>query len=193
MSLLVVSVRLAVRALKRHKLRTILTMLGMIIGVAAVVTMAAVGNGAQHSVEQDVRSAGTSLIHVKAGNYTRGGEESNIPTGLGSATTLTVADAEAVAASVTGIKAYAAGVSLRGWVAAGPRRLYGQILGSDVAYPTFYQWSFPRGRFFSARDVAAHARAAVLGRTVADQLFDAGANPVGRDVAIRGQSFTVAG
>ena len=158
-----------------------------------MVTMAALGHGAQHSVEQDVRSAGTNLIQVKAGNYTRGGEESNIPTGLGSATTLTVADAEAIAAGVTGIKAYAAGVSLRGWVAAGPRRFYGQILGSDVGYPTFYEWSFPRGRFFSTRDVATRTRVAVLGRTVADQLFDAGANPIGREVAIRSQPFTVAG
>src|SRR5205814_5672084 len=109
MSLLVVSGRLAVRALNRNKLRTFLTMLGMIIGVAAVVTMVALGNGAQHSVEKDVRSAGTGLIQVKAGNYTRGGEESNIPTGLGSAMTLSVTDAEAIAREVSGIKAVAAG------------------------------------------------------------------------------------
>jgi putative ABC transport system permease protein len=193
MSLLVVSVRLAVRALNRNKLRTILTMLGMIVGVATVVTMVALGNGAQRSVEQDVRSAGTNLIQVRAGNYTRGGEESNIPTGLGSATTLVPADAEAIAAGVNGIKAYTAGVSLRGWIAAGPHRFYGQILGTDVAYPRFYQWSFPRGGFFAPADVAARARVAVVGRTIADQLFDAGANPVGREIVVRGQSFRVAG
>src|SRR5204863_943523 len=153
----------------------------------------ALGNGAHHSVERDVRSAGTNLIQVKAGNYTRGGEESNIATGLGSATTLVVADAEAIRTQVNGIKAYAPGVGLRGWIAAGPRRFYGQILGTDVAYPDFYQWSFARGRFFAASDVAARARIAVLGRTVADQLFDAGTNPVGRDVSIRGQAFRVAG
>src|SRR5438874_605225 len=133
MSLLFVSVRIAVRTLNRNKLRTVLTMLGIVVGVASVVTMVALGTGARHTVEQDVRSAGTNLVHVKAGNFTRGGEDSNIPTGLGSATSLTVADAEAVAGSVPGIKAYTAGVSLRGWVAAGPRRFYGQILGSDVA------------------------------------------------------------
>src|SRR5215472_4196271 len=95
-------VRLAVGALRRHPLRTILTMLGMIIGVAAVMTMVALGNGAQSSVEQDVRAAGTNLIHVNAGNYTRGGEESRIATGLGAATTLTVTDAEAITRTVTG-------------------------------------------------------------------------------------------
>src|SRR3989449_7334047 len=135
MSLLVISVRLAVRALNRNKLRTILTMLGMIIGVAAVVTMVALGNGAQHSVERDVRSAGTNLVQVKAGNYTRGGEDSNIPTGLGSATSLVVADAEAIVVQVAGIKRYAAGVGLRGWIATDHRRFYGRIVGTDVAFP----------------------------------------------------------
>ena len=76
--MLLTSIRLAIRGLNRNKLRTMLTMLGMIIGVAAVMTMVALGNGAQQSVEQEVRSAGTSLIHVNAGNYTRGGEESKI-------------------------------------------------------------------------------------------------------------------
>src|SRR5262249_57387272 len=122
----------------RNKLRTVLTMLGMIIGVGAVVTMAALGNGAQHSVEQDVRSAGTNLIHVKAGNFTRGGEESNIATGLGSATSLTVADADAIRTSIEGLKSVAPGVGLRGWIAAPPRRVYARMLGTDVTYATFH-------------------------------------------------------
>src|SRR3954470_17953465 len=99
------SIRLAIRGLGRNALRTVLTMLGMIIGVAAVMTMVALGNGAQSSVEQDVRSAGTSLVHVNAGNYTRGGEEARIATGLGAATTLVPADAQAIAATVSGVKA----------------------------------------------------------------------------------------
>jgi len=193
MSLLVVSVRLAVRALNRNKLRTALTMLGMIIGVGAVVTMVALGNGAQHSVERDVRSAGTNLIVVKAGNYTRGGEESNIATGLGSATTLVVADADAIRSQITGIKASAPGVGLRGWIAAGPRRIYVQMLGTDAPYPEFYQWSFVRGRFFVPGDVAAHGHVAVLGAVVAERLFDDGVSAVGRDVTIRGQTFRVSG
>src|ERR1043166_7370204 len=130
------SIRLAIRGLGRNTLRTILTMLGMIIGVAAVMTMAALGNGAQQSVEQDVRSAGTNLIHVNAGNYTRGGEESRIATGLGSATTLTTADADAIRSEVAGIKALAPGVKLRGWMASGPRRFYGQVFGTDAPFAT---------------------------------------------------------
>src|SRR5256886_12562386 len=134
------SIRLAIRGLQRNPLRTILTMLGMIIGVAAVMTMVALGNGAQHTVEQDVRSAGTSLVHVNAGNYTRGGEESRIATGLGAATTLTPADADAIGSSVAGVNAYAAGVKLRGWIASGPRRVSGQGLGTAAPLPAMHSW-----------------------------------------------------
>src|SRR2546427_9372250 len=162
------SVRLAIRALGRNALRTILTMLGMIIGVAAVMTMVALGNGAQDSVEQDVRSAGTNLVHVNAGNYTRGGEESRIATGLGSATTLTPADADAIGTGIAGIKAYAAGVKLRGWIASGARRFYGQVLGTDVGFAPMFGWRFDEGRFFSAGGGAARRPAVVVGRTARD-------------------------
>src|SRR5258706_8305534 len=187
------SIRLAIRGLSRNKLRTIVTMLGMIIGVAAVMTMAALGNGARHSVEQDVRSAGTSLIHVNAGNYTRGGEESRIATGLGSATTLTPADAEAIGAGVAGIKALAAGVKLRGWMASGGRRFYGQVLGTDVPFAPMFSWHFDEGRFFSASDVSARRPVVVVGRTTRDQIFGAGARIVGQAVTIHGRPFTVVG
>ena len=187
------SIRLAIRGLQRNTLRTILTMLGMIIGVAAVMTMVALGNGAQQTVEQDVRSAGTSLVHVNAGNYTRGGEESRIATGLGAATTLTPADADAIGSSVAGVKAYAAGVKLRGWIASGPRRFYSQVLGTDVAFATMHGWRFDEGRSFSRADVEARRAVAVIGRTTRDQVFGAGAKAVGRTVTIHGVGFTVAG
>src|SRR6266853_4278209 len=187
------SARLAVRSLGRNKLRTLLTMLGMIIGVAAVMTMVALGNGAEQSVEQDVRSAGTNLIHVNAGNYTRGGEESRIATGLGSATTLTPADADAIGMGVAGIKAYAAGVKLRGWIASGAHRFYGQVLGTDLAFAAMSGWRFDEGRFFSASDVAARRAVVVVGRTTRDQIFGVGVRVLGQSVIIHGRSFTVAG
>src|SRR5256885_15972961 len=187
------SVRLAIRALGRNALRTILTMLGMIIGVAAVMTMVALGNGAQHSVEQDVRSAGTNLIHVNAGNFTRGGEESNIATGLGSAATLTRDDADAIGKSVDGIKRYAPGVKLRGWVASGPKRFYGPVLGTDAPFAAMYDWRFDEGRFFKPAEVRARAPVAVVGRTVRDQVFGAGAPAGGREGTIHGRTFTIRG
>src|SRR5262249_38250593 len=191
--MLLTSIRLAIRGLRRNALRTILTMLGMIIGVAAVMTMVALGNGAQASVEQDVRSAGTSLVHVNAGNYTRGGEEVRIATGLGAATTLTPDDADAIKQNLAGIKEIAPGVKLRGWMASGAHRYYGQVLGTDVAYASMFGWRFDEGRWFSAGDVAARRRVVVLGRTTRDQIFGAGAKAVGQTIVIRGQAFTVGG
>jgi putative ABC transport system permease protein len=191
--MLLTSIRLAIRGLNRNKLRTMLTMLGMIIGVAAVMTMVALGNGAQQSVEQEVRSAGTGLIHVNAGNYTRGGEDSKIASGLGAATTLTPADAQAIGAGVAGIKGIAPGVRLRGWIASGGRRYYGQVLGTDAPFASMFGWRFVEGRFFTRPDVAARRPVVVLGRTARDQIFGAGTTSIGQTVAIHGQSFTVAG
>src|SRR5258707_12978850 len=191
--MLITSIRLAIRGLNRNKLRTILTMLGMIIGVAAVMTMVALGNGAQQSVEQEVRSAGTGLIHVNAGNYTRGGEESRIATGLGSATTLTPADADAIGKSVAGIKGYAAGVKLRGWIASGPRRFYGQVLGTDVPFASMHGWRFDEGRLFSRAEVAARRPVAVIGRTTRGQGFAPGAKAAGPTVTSHGRAYPHAG
>ena len=191
--MLFTSVRLALRGLRRNKLRTLLTMLGIIIGVAAVLTMVALGNGARQNVAQDVRSAGTNLIHVSAGNYTRGGEESNIASGLGSATTLTPDDAAAIGRSVTGIKNVAPGVKLRGWIASGGRRFYGPILGTDASFASMYGWRVETGRFFTAAEIAARRPVAVLGRTVRDQIVGAGAGVAGVEVMIHGMRFAVIG
>ena len=188
---LVASFRIAVKAIQRHKLRAVLTMLGIMIGVAAVITMIALGTGAQEAVSQDVQSAGTNLIQVRAGNFTRGGETVKIATGLGSATTLVQADAEAVA-RIPGVQYVALGVRLRGWVTAGDQRFYTQILGTDIAYPKIYQWSFARGGFFKPEDVASGAAVAVIGTSVRDRLFG-DVNPVGREIQIHNQTFRVAG
>jgi ABC-type antimicrobial peptide transport system permease subunit len=191
--MLVTSIRLALRGLRRNKLRTVLTMLGIIIGVAALLTMVALGNGAQQNVSQDVRSAGTRLVHVNAGNYTRGGEESNIASGLGSATTLTPDDAAAIGQSVAGLKNVAPGVKLRGWIASGGRRFYGPILGTDASFPSMYGWRVETGRFFTAAEVTARRPLVILGRTVRDQLFGAGATIANAEVTIHNVRFAVAG
>ena len=178
------SLRIALRALGRHKLRTALTTLGMTIGVGAVITMIALGTGAQETVADDVRSAGTNLIRVDAGNFTRGGEESKIATGLGSASTLTPDDAAAIGA-MAGVK-YASGVvKLRGWVANGSTREYLQVFGTEASYPVLYGWRSTRGAFFQAGDVSAAAPVAILGGGARDRLFGADVNPVGRDIQIR--------
>jgi ABC-type antimicrobial peptide transport system permease subunit len=192
LALLLTSIRLAARALGRNTMRTVLTMLGMIIGVGAVVTMVALGNGAQTSVERDVRSAGTNLVHVRAGNYTRGGDESNIPSGLGAATTLVVADVEAIRGQVSGVKRAAPLVKLRAWSSAEGRRYYAQIVGTDATFPAIYNWSFTAGRFFDVNAAASHADLAAIGPTVRDRLFG-DANPVGSTIVIRDRPFRISG
>ncbi len=184
--------RVALDALAAHKLRTALTTLGMTIGVGAVVTIVALGAGAKHTVSENVRSAGTNLIRVEAGNFTRGGEESNIASGLGTASTLTVADAEDIG-RIAGVKSYAACVKLRGWVVAGTVRVYTQVLGTDIAFPAMNGWSFRRGRFFTAAEVSAGAAVAAIGSAARDKLFGPDVNPAGREVQIRDVRFRVTG
>jgi putative ABC transport system permease protein len=193
MALFLTSIRLAGRALQRNVLRTALTMLGIIIGVGAVVTMVALGNGAQRTVERDVRSAGTNLVHVRAGNYTRGGEDSNIPSGLGAATTLVVDDSIAIARDVPGVKRQSPIVKLRAWTASETRRQYAQIVGGGAAFADIYGWSFSSGRSFTDNDVAGRAAVAVLGASARDRLFGDSANPVGRTVTIRNRPFRIVG
>ena len=99
---LIVILRVALKALARNKMRTTLTMLGMIIGVAAVITMVALGNGAQQQIEEQAEAAGTNLITVRAGNWHRGG----VSMGVGGAPTLKVKDVEAIREQVPGHHVY---------------------------------------------------------------------------------------
>ena len=101
--------RIAFKALGRNKLRTGLTMLGMIIGVAAVITLVALGNGAQSAIEDQIKSAGTNMITVNAGNFTQGG----VRQGSGAASTLTVEDADAIRKEIAGVQYLAPGVNSR--------------------------------------------------------------------------------
>src|ERR687898_2124394 len=111
---LLMTFRIAFKALARNKMRTALTMLGMIIGVAAVITMVALGTGAQSSIESQIQAAGTNMIIVSAGNFQQGG----VRMGQGNASTLTPEDAIAIQ-SVPGVQYVAPGVSTRGQVVAG--------------------------------------------------------------------------
>ncbi|MDE3153830.1 MAG: ABC transporter permease [Acidobacteriota bacterium] len=188
---LLVGFRVAISALGRNKMRTLLTMLGIIIGVAAVIAMVAVGQGAQAAVESEVRSAGANLIFVSAGNYTRGGESMNIASGLGAANTLTVADADALA-RIQGVQYRSAGVSDRALAAAGDQTFFTVIQGIDTQWPLIYSWDWVRGAGFTPADIGGHVPAAVLGRTAAGRLFGT-SDPIGQTVMIRNRAFRVVG
>lgn len=192
-ALLPVNIRLALRSLSRNPLRTLLTMLGIIIGVAAVLTMVALGAGARAAVQSNVKSAGTNLVFVKSGNYTRGGESVGIATGLGAATTLIPADAEAIRDSVIGILAVSPESNIRTFVAAGEAREFTLVHGVDVSYADMYAWDFKLGHMFTAKEVEAAAPVAVIGQSLAESLFLKGTSPLGGTVSVRGTAYQVIG
>jgi putative ABC transport system permease protein len=189
---LAASVRIAWRALARNRLRTLLTMLGVVIGVAAVIAMVALGNGARASVQRTLRSAGTSIVQVSAGNYIRGGESMNIASGLGAATTLSRDDAAAIRA-IPDVQHVAAGLRSRTWVVAAGERLFALVVGTEPALAETYGWTYLSGRGFSDADVEQVGAVVTFGRLASAQLFGEGVDPVGREVQIHGRSFRVVG
>src|SRR6185503_3178480 len=190
-----VNTSLAFRSLSRNPLRTLLTMLGIIIGVAAVLTMVALGTGARASVEDEVGSAGTNLIFVKAGNYTRGGESVGIKAGLGGATTLVPADLDAIGASIEGIANTSATVSRRAFVDGGPgtTRTFARVQGVGSQFASMNSWDLQPGRMLAENDGTSAPAEAVIGRALADRLFGAGVNPLGKPVRVRDQAYTIVG
>jgi len=179
--------RIAIKALNRNKMRTALTMLGMIIGVAAVITMVALGTGAQSSIESQIQSAGTNMIMVSAGNFSQGG----VRQGQGNASTLIPDDATAIQ-NVQGVQYKAAGVNTRGQVVFGNQNWGTQIQGTDIDLPLIRSWPTTEGAFFSPTDVATASKVAVLGSVVRDQLFG-DTSPIGQVIRINNQPFTVSG
>ncbi len=181
--------RVALKALGRNKMRTALTMLGMIIGVAAVITMVALGTGAQQQIEDQVQAGGTNLIMVRAGNYSRGG----VSSGMGSSPRLTVKDVAALRELVPEAQYLTASVSTRDQIIARGQNWQTRIEGTDIEMPLIRYWDVALGTFFTATDVSSAAKVAVLGSVVRDNLFGEGADPVGQTLRIRNQSFKVIG
>jgi putative ABC transport system permease protein len=182
------TLRIAVKALNRNKMRTILTMLGMIIGVGAVITMVALGKGAQSTIEEQVKAAGTNMININAGNFSQGG----VRMGGGNATTLTKEDADAIR-ELPGVQYVAAGVNSRAQLIAGNQNWSSQIQGTDVDMPLIRNWPTKYGSFFTTQDVTSAAKVCVLGQTVADTLYGPDVDPTGQIIRVKNQPFKVVG
>src|ERR671912_676165 len=181
---ILMTLRIALKALARNKMRTVLTMLGMIIGVGAVITMVALGRGAQATIEEQVKSAGTNLINVNAGNFSMGG----VRQGQGMSNTLMPADAAAIR-QLPGVQYVAAGVNSRSQVIAGNQNWSTRIEGTDVDFPLIRSWPPLYGSFFTVQDVNTAAKVAVLGTVVAETLFGPDVDPTGQIIRIRNQPF----
>ena len=181
--------RVALRALGRNKMRTGLTMLGMIIGVAAVITMVALGNGATQQIEEQVQSGGTNLITVRAGNFSNHG----VSGGMGTSPRLKAKDVDAIRAQVTGAQYLSATIQTRDQVVAAGQNWFTRIEGVDVELPLIRYWDVADGAFFTTADVNSAAKVAVLGAIVRDELFGEGSDPIGQTIRVRNQSFKVIG
>jgi putative ABC transport system permease protein len=185
---LLMTLRVALKALNRNKMRTALTMLGMIIGVSAVIAMVALGRGAQTSIETQIRSVGTNLINVYAGNFMAAG----VRQGSGASNTLTVEDALSLR-EIPGVQYLAPGVNTRGQMIAGNQNWQTRINGTDVDWPAMRTWAQKYGSFFTAQDVSSAAKVVVLGSTVSANLFGEDVDPTGQIVRIKNQPFKVLG
>jgi putative ABC transport system permease protein len=189
MKLLRMTLHAAFRALRRNKMRSILTMLGIIIGVAAVIAMVSVGQGANVAVQKQIESLGTNLLMVMPGSTTTGGVRS----GWGGVSTLTLQDAAAIKRECPTISA------VTYFRRQGVQVVYGNKNWSTTAQgttPEFAQvrnWNTSAGSFFTARDDSTANRVVVIGQTVATQLFGEGEDPVGAQIRILEVPFTVIG
>ena len=182
------TIKVALRALRRNKMRSILTALGIIIGVGAVIAMVSIGNGAKAQVEAQVASLGENVITVFPGSFTAGGMRG----GWGTMSTLTIEDAEAIGREVSDVLGFSPEVRDRAQVLANGLNWNTMIMGESPDYPTIRSWRMGDGVMFTDQDVRSVAKVAVLGQTVVDQLFPDG-DPVGKTVRIRNIPFKVVG
>jgi putative ABC transport system permease protein len=157
--------------------------------VAAVITLVAMGNGAQSMIEDQIKGAGTNLITVNSGNFSQGG----VRLGIGTSSTLTPDDADAIRKDISGAQYVAAGLQTQAQVVAGNQNWFTRIQGTDVDLPLIRAWTTTHGSFFSQQDVASAAKVAVLGKTVNDTLFGTDADSTGQVIRIRNQPFKVVG
>jgi len=161
-------------------MRTILTMLGMIIGVSAVIAMVGIGNGAKSQVEAQIASLGQNVILVWSGNFTHGG----VRGGWGSAGTLTLDDAAAIKREIPGVTIVSPEVRGSAQVAAGDQDWFTTILGDSADYFDLRQWPFAEGSTFGDQDVRSANKVAVIGKTVATQLYG-NEDPLGKNIRIK--------
>jgi len=189
MNILWMTVVTALRALRRNLLRSTLTMLGVIIGVAAVVTMVSVGRGADAAVQQQIQSLGNNLLMIIPGATTANGVRS----GWGAASTLTVADASAITRDCPAVAELTWMKRQLVQVVYGNQNWSTSAQGVTPAYPQVRTWPVAVGRFFDEKDEAGANPVALLGQTVVDHLFEPGEDPIGATIRVKNVPFEVIG
>lgn len=179
-------------AVTANKTRSGLTMLGIVIGIASVIALVAIGAGAQSSIQSNIQALGSNLITISPGAQRTFG--STVSSGQGSAQSLTMADANAISTSVSGIKYVSPETSGRYQIIAKGNNTNTSVIGSKPMYLEVHNLSVGQGAFFADSQVNNYSKVAVIGPTVRDDLFGENAeNVVGQTIAIKGVPFTVIG
>jgi putative ABC transport system permease protein len=186
--MILATLKIAVRALRRNMLRTLLTMLGIIIGVGAVIAMVSIGNGAKSQIEAQIASLGQNLIQVMSGNFARGG----VRGGWGSSPTLTREDYDAIRKEIVGVSGVSPEVQAPAQVTAGNQNNYVSIKGVGADYLTVRAWGLVSGNNFSEQDVRQASKVALIGQTTATNLFG-DMDPIGQVIRMKNAPFTIVG
>jgi putative ABC transport system permease protein len=181
-------IRVALRALARNKMRTAFTMLGIIIGVGAVISTVAIGEGAANQVQQQIQALGENMVFIAAGSVNRGG----VRMGSEATKTLTVGDANAILQRIPLITHVSPGVNSAGQVVFGNKNWFTHVNGVAPGYLQIRNWGIMRGSMFSQREVDVAANVCLIGQTVAQNLFGTG-DPVGSTIRIHNLPVLVVG
>jgi putative ABC transport system permease protein len=181
--------RVAVRALLRNKMRAFLTTLGIVIGVAAVIAMVAIGEGAKQRVKDAFATMGTNLLVISSGSTGTGGARG----GYGSSLTLTWDDLQAIQTQVPAVKAAAPTLSSRSQIMSDQQNWSTQIVGTTLDYFDIRNWQIAMGDRFSQADQDGGTKVVILGQTVVDKLYGENVNPVGQAVRIKNIPFQIVG
>jgi putative ABC transport system permease protein len=185
---LLASIRIALRALRTNRMRSALTMLGIIIGVAAVISMVAIGSGATARIQEQIASIGSNVIIVLSGSITSNG----IRLGSGASLTLSSDDAAAIAQECPSVAAVAPTVRGSGQIVYGNTNWFTSIQGTTPEYLDIREQTMQSGSPFTSQDVDGATKVALLGKTVANNLFGS-ADPAGQVIRIKNVPFTVSG
>jgi len=184
------TLRIALKAIRRNKVRSGLTMLGVIIGVASVIAMIALGSGARASIDEQIQSQGTNVIYVSAGSVGRG--PGTVRGGAGSNSTLTLEDARAIETEVPTVAMVSPMVRGRAQVVAGNQNWNTQMEGGNENYLAIRNWEIQDGANFTAREILLADKVALLGPTVANTLFP-DSDPVGQVIRVGNSPYRVLG
>jgi putative ABC transport system permease protein len=180
---------IAWQGITSNRMRSSLTVLGIVIGIAAVIDLLAIGQGAKVETEKQIQSLGSNLIYLRAGSAST----SSISQGAGSAATLTYDDARAIRETCPAVEDVAPVYNSSFQVQYGSQNTITNIQGTEPAYTDIRNFHVAKGRFFNQSDLDTYSRVCVIGDTVAANLFPSGEDPVGKQILIRGELYTVSG